>query len=49
MEGFSLQSDVIIRYYSREAIQVILQIAAGNGVGRVWVAQHGMCLFLSLM
>ena len=30
------------RYFSREAIQIILKIAAGNGVGRVWVAEHGM-------
>ena len=37
-----LQSVMTNRFYSREAIQIILKIAAGNGVGRVWVAEHGI-------
>lgn len=30
------------RYYNREAIQIILKMAAANGVGRVKVGQHGI-------
>lgn len=30
------------RYYLAEAVQVILQVAAANGVRRVWVGQHGL-------
>lgn len=30
------------RYYLREAIEFVLKIAAGNGVKRVWVGQHGL-------
>ncbi len=29
------------RYYTPEAIQVIIKIAFANGVHRVWVGQHG--------
>ncbi|KPI89571.1 putative phosphoglucomutase [Leptomonas seymouri] len=29
------------RYYLSEAVQVILKVAAANGVRRVWVGQHG--------
>jgi phosphoglucomutase len=29
------------RYWTREAVQIILKIAAGNGVARVWVGQGG--------
>ena len=29
------------RYWTREAVQIILKIAAGNGVGRVWVGRGG--------
>ena len=35
------EASLINRFYSPEAIQIILKIAAGNGVGRVWVAQNG--------
>ena len=30
------------RHYNREAIQIILQMAAANGVGRVMVGRHGI-------
>ncbi|CAM6117754.1 unnamed protein product [Calypogeia fissa] len=30
------------RYYSKEAIQIIIEIAAANGVKRVWVGQDGL-------
>ena len=30
------------RYFNREAIQTIVRIGAGNGVGRVWVARGGI-------
>lgn len=30
------------RYYSEEAIQVILKLAAGNGVRRCWVGLNGL-------
>ena len=30
------------RYYNREAIQIILKLAAANGVGRIKVGQHGI-------
>jgi len=30
------------RYYNREALQVIIKIAAANGVGRVWVGKGGL-------
>ena len=29
------------RYWTCEAVQIIIKIAAGNGVGRVWVGQGG--------
>ena len=38
----ALCSVIMDRFYSPEAIQIILKIAAGNGVGRVWVAEHGI-------
>lgn len=31
------------RFWTREAIQIIIKIAAGNGVGRVWVGKGGAC------
>ncbi|CAM38850.1 putative phosphoglucomutase [Leishmania braziliensis MHOM/BR/75/M2904] len=30
------------RYYTTEAVQVILKVSAANGVRRVWVGQHGL-------
>ncbi|XP_039174159.1 LOW QUALITY PROTEIN: phosphoglucomutase, cytoplasmic-like [Eucalyptus grandis] len=30
------------RYYSKDAIQIILKMAAANGVRRVWVGQNGL-------
>ncbi|AYU78530.1 phosphoglucomutase [Leishmania donovani] len=30
------------RYYTSEAVQVILKVSAANGVRRVWVGQHGL-------
>ncbi|KAL8227607.1 hypothetical protein R6Q57_015191 [Mikania cordata] len=30
------------RYYSKDAIQIIIKMAAANGVGRVWVGQNGL-------
>jgi phosphoglucomutase len=30
------------RFYSEEAIQIILRIAAANGVGGVWVGKGGL-------
>ncbi|XP_050373685.1 phosphoglucomutase, cytoplasmic [Argentina anserina] len=30
------------RYYSKEAIQIIIKMAAGNGVKSVWVGQNGL-------
>ncbi|KAG5502401.1 hypothetical protein JIQ42_05278 [Leishmania sp. Namibia] len=30
------------RYYTPEAVQVILKVSAANGVRRVWVGQHGL-------
>ncbi|KAH0990938.1 hypothetical protein GBA52_002421 [Prunus armeniaca] len=30
------------RYYSKEAIQIIIKMAAGNGVRSVWVGQNGL-------
>jgi phosphoglucomutase len=30
------------RYYTPEAIQLIVKIAAANGVARVWIGQHGL-------
>ncbi|CAM8947520.1 unnamed protein product [Rhodiola kirilowii] len=30
------------RYYSEQAIQIIIKMAAANGVRRVWVGQHGL-------
>lgn len=32
------------RYWTREAIQIIIKIAAANGVGRVWIGQGGECV-----
>lgn len=37
------------RYYTREAIQIICQIAAGNGVARVWVGQGGESFVLTVV
>ena len=45
LEGYKGQTIVLGgdgRYYNREAIQVILKIAAANGVGRVLVGQGGI-------
>ncbi|XP_047330677.1 phosphoglucomutase, cytoplasmic [Impatiens glandulifera] len=30
------------RYFSKEAIQIIIKMSAGNGVRRVWVGQNGL-------
>jgi phosphoglucomutase len=30
------------RYYSKEAVQTILKIAAANGVGKVWVGRDSL-------
>ncbi|XP_024519277.1 phosphoglucomutase, cytoplasmic 2 isoform X1 [Selaginella moellendorffii] len=30
------------RYFSREAIQIIIKIAAANGVRRIWIGQNGL-------
>ncbi|KAL3685973.1 hypothetical protein R1sor_003995 [Riccia sorocarpa] len=30
------------RYYSPDAIQIIIKIAAGNGIGQIWVGQDGL-------
>ncbi|XVE72209.1 hypothetical protein DITRI_Ditri11bG0020900 [Diplodiscus trichospermus] len=30
------------RYFSKDAIQIIIKMAAANGVGRVWVGQNGL-------
>ncbi|XP_059649518.1 phosphoglucomutase, cytoplasmic [Cornus florida] len=30
------------RYFSKDAIQIIIKMAAGNGVRRVWVGQNGL-------
>ncbi|KAK2659218.1 hypothetical protein Ddye_005751 [Dipteronia dyeriana] len=30
------------RYYSKEAIQIIIKMAAANGVRRIWVGQNGL-------
>ena len=32
------------RYYCKEATQIIIKIAAANGVGRIWVGKDGTCL-----
>ena len=36
------------RYYSKDAIQLIIKIAASYGVARVWVGQNGASLFASV-
>lgn len=30
------------RFYTPEAIQIIVKIAAANGVGRIWIGQNGL-------
>lgn len=45
LEGFSGQTLVVGgdgRYYNRQAIQIILKMAAANGFGRVKVGQNGI-------
>ncbi|ABG50452.1 phosphoglucomutase/phosphomannomutase alpha/beta/alpha domain I [Trichodesmium erythraeum IMS101] len=45
LEGFSGQTFVLGgdgRYYNRQAIQIILKMAAANGVGRMLVGQGGI-------
>ncbi|BAU45003.1 alpha-D-glucose phosphate-specific phosphoglucomutase [Leptolyngbya sp. O-77] len=45
LEGYQGQTLVLGgdgRYYNREAIQIILKMAAANGWGRVKVGQHGI-------
>ena len=29
------------RYWTKDAVQIIIKIAAANGVGRVWVGREG--------
>ena len=36
------------RFYNRQAIQIILKMAAANGIGRILVAQGGILLLLLL-
>lgn len=31
------------RYWTRDAIQIIIKIAAANGVARLWIGQGGAC------
>eukprot|EP00742_Colponemidia_sp_Colp-10_P000986 GILJ01001068.1.p1 GENE.GILJ01001068.1~~GILJ01001068.1.p1 ORF type:complete len:585 (+),score=101.69 GILJ01001068.1:60-1757(+) len=30
------------RYYNKQAIQIIIKMAAANGVGRLWIGQNGL-------
>ncbi|KAI9107779.1 hypothetical protein K1719_021115 [Acacia pycnantha] len=36
------------RYYSKEAIQIIIKMSAANGVRRVWVGQNGLLSTLAV-
>ena len=45
--GSDIENETLViggdgRYYNPEATQVILKIAAANGVKRVWIGQHGL-------
>eukprot|EP00244_Chara_vulgaris_P013085 TRINITY_DN723_c0_g1_i1.p1 TRINITY_DN723_c0_g1~~TRINITY_DN723_c0_g1_i1.p1 ORF type:complete len:585 (+),score=140.98 TRINITY_DN723_c0_g1_i1:324-2078(+) len=42
MKGCTLVVSGDGRYFSEEAIQIIVKIAAGNGVGRVWIGKDGL-------
>ncbi|KAL1568596.1 Phosphoglucomutase-1 [Salvia divinorum] len=42
MKGATLVVSGDGRYYSKDAIQIILKMAAANGVRRIWVGQNGL-------
>ncbi|XP_047982516.1 phosphoglucomutase, cytoplasmic-like isoform X2 [Salvia hispanica] len=42
MKGATLVVSGDGRYYSKDAIQIIIKMAAANGVRRIWVGQNGL-------